>query len=86
MMKIPFDSDKAKELNKEIFEAIYFGACTASCNLAKDDGTYETYPGSPASEGKLQFDLWNIKPVNDYDWKVCLKARYNQYKIWLMVY
>ena len=74
MMKIPFDSDKAKELNKEIFEAIYFGACTASCNLAKDDGTYETYPGSPASEGKLQFDLWNVKPSERHDW-AGLKAK-----------
>ena len=74
MLKIPFESPEAKQLNKDIFETIYFGACTASCNLAKDDGTYETYPGSPASEGKLQFDLWNVKPSERHDW-AGLKAK-----------
>ena len=68
MMKIPFDSDKARELNKDIFETIYFGACTASCQLAKEQGKYETYEGSPASQGLLQFDLWNVKPSDRWDW------------------
>lgn len=68
MLKIPFDSDKAKELNKNIFEAIYFGACTASCELAKELGPYETYEGSPASEGILQFDMWNVTPSDRWDW------------------
>mmetsp|Transcript_4592 Transcript_4592/g.5837 ORF Transcript_4592/g.5837 Transcript_4592/m.5837 type:complete len:803 (+) Transcript_4592:136-2544(+) len=68
LLKMPFDSPKARQLNKDIFETIYFGACMASCELAEVDGHYETYPGSPASEGKLQFDLWNVKPSSRYDW------------------
>jgi ribonucleotide reductase alpha subunit len=68
MMKIPFDSETAKKLNKDIFEAIYFGACTASCELAEEEGAYETYQGSPASQGLLQFDLWNVKPSDKWDW------------------
>ena len=68
MLKIPFDSDKARELNKDIFETIYFGACTASCQLAKEEGKYETYEGSPVSQGLLQFDLWNVKPSDRWDW------------------
>ena len=68
MLKIPFDSEKAKKLNKDIFETIYFGACTASCELAKDEGAYETYEGSPASQGILQFDMWNVTPSDRWDW------------------
>jgi len=68
MLKIPFDSPQAKELNKDIFETIYFGACTASCNLAKEDGTYESYEGSPVSQGILQYDMWNVTPSNRWDW------------------
>lgn len=68
MLKIPFESDKAKQINKDIFEAIYFGACTASCELAKAEGPYETYEGSPASQGILQFDMWNVKPSDRWDW------------------
>lgn len=68
MMKIPFDSETARKLNKDIFETIYFGACTASCELAKQDGSYETYEGSPASQGILQFDMWNVKPSDRWDW------------------
>jgi len=58
LLRMPFDSDSAQKLNKEIFEAIYYGALTASCDIAKKDGVYKTYQGSPISEGKLQFDLW----------------------------
>ena len=68
MLKIVFDSEEAKQLNKDIFETIYFGACTASCELAERDGPYETWQGSPASEGKLQFDLWDVTPSNRWDW------------------
>mmetsp|Transcript_5554 Transcript_5554/g.8064 ORF Transcript_5554/g.8064 Transcript_5554/m.8064 type:complete len:813 (+) Transcript_5554:187-2625(+) len=68
MLKIPFDSPKAKELNRDIFETIYFGACTASCELAKEEGPYETFKGSPASQGQLQFDMWNVKPSDRWDW------------------
>lgn len=69
MLKIPFDSEKAKQLNKDIFETIYFGACTASCELAKQEGPYETYEGSPASQGILQYDMWGVTPSDRWDWK-----------------
>jgi len=64
-----FTSPEARQLNKEIFETMYFAACEASVELAQKDGFYETFPGSPASEGKLQFDMWNVKPATDrWDW------------------
>ena len=69
MLKIPFDSEKARQLNRDIFETIYFGACNASCELAEKEGTYETYEGSPASKGILQFDMWNVKPSDRWDWQ-----------------
>jgi ribonucleoside-diphosphate reductase alpha chain len=62
LMKIPFESDKARDLNIEIFETIYYASLVESNELAKQYGYYETFPGSPASKGLLQFDLWNIKP------------------------
>ena len=69
MMNLPFSSDEAKMMNKMIFETIYHGALTESCNIAKIDGKYETFDGSPASHGELQFDLWNVEPcTNRYDW------------------
>lgn len=69
MLKIPFDSPVARQLNKDIFETIYFGACTASCTLAEIEGPYETFKGSPASKGQLQFDLWGVKPDSGrWDW------------------
>ena len=68
LMRQPFDSPEAKQLNKDIFETIYFAALTESCELAKKEGTYETYKGSPASEGELQFDLWGVQPSNRWDW------------------
>ena len=74
MMKIPFDSPEAAKLNKDIFETIYYGACTASMELAAKDGPYETYEGSPASQGKLQFDLWGVTPSTRLDW-AALKAK-----------
>jgi ribonucleoside-diphosphate reductase alpha chain len=75
MMKLPFEDPGAHQLNIEIFEAIYYGAVEASCELAERDGPYATFKGSPASEGKLQFDLWNVKPSSGrYDWDA-LKAR-----------
>jgi len=70
MMKLPFESEGAKRLNEDIFETIYFAACEASCELAAVEGCYETYEGSPASEGQLQFDLWGRKPKSGrWDWK-----------------
>ena len=68
LMRLPFESDKAKQLNKEIFETIYFAAMTASKDLAKVDGAYETFAGSPTSKGIFQFDLWNVEPTLRWDW------------------
>ena len=58
---LPFSSDAAKELNEAIFETIYHAALEASSELAEEAGSYETFQGSPASEGKLQFNLWGMK-------------------------
>ena len=68
MLKYPFESAEAKQLNKDIFETIYFGAVSASCELARQHGPYETFDGSPASQGQLQFDLWGVEPSNRWDW------------------
>jgi ribonucleoside-diphosphate reductase alpha chain len=68
MLRLPFESDEAQKLNKDIFETIYFAAATASAELAEIDGAYETFAGSPASQGLLQFDLWNVEPSIRYDW------------------
>jgi ribonucleoside-diphosphate reductase alpha chain len=61
MMDIPFHSEKARDINKRIFENIYYGALQMSMEIAKRDGPYDTFAGSPASEGLLQFDLWITK-------------------------
>jgi len=68
MLKYPFTSPEARQLNKDIFETIYYGACSASCDLAKTDGPYETYEGSPVSKGILQYDMWGVTPSNRWDW------------------
>merc|ERR1712178_471767 len=69
IMRLPFESEVAKRLNEDIFETIYFAACEASCELAEHEGTYETYAGSPASKGQLQFDLWEKTPKSGrWDW------------------
>ena len=78
LMRYPFDSEEARQLNRDIFETIYFAALTESCQLAKEEGPYETFPGSPASEGKLQFDLWNVQPSDRWDWSA-LKANIKKY-------
>merc|ERR1719266_2571670 len=75
LMRLPFESEAAKRLNEDIFETIYFAACEASCELAAEHGAYETFAGSPAHEGKLQFDLWGRKPRSGrWDW-AALKAK-----------
>jgi len=75
IMRLPFESDGAKRLNEDIFETIYFAACEASCELAERDGAYETFSGSPASKGQLQFDLWGKSPKSGrWDW-AALKAK-----------
>jgi ribonucleoside-diphosphate reductase alpha chain len=69
-LRMPFESEDAKKLNKEIFETIYFAAMTASKDLAIKDGPYETFKGSPLSKGQFQFDLWNVKPESGrWDWE-----------------
>jgi ribonucleoside-diphosphate reductase alpha chain len=69
MMGMPFASEEARALNRDIFETIYHGAVSESCYLSKFDGPYETFAGSPASNGELQFDLWSIDPGQTrYDW------------------
>merc|ERR1712110_1375104 len=69
MLRLPFESESAKKLNEDIFESMYFAACDASCELAERDGAYETYAGSPASKGQLQFDLWGRVPKSGrWDW------------------
>merc|ERR1711953_467100 len=62
LLRLPFESEAAQNLNEDIFETIYFAACEASCELAARDGPYETFAGSPASKGQLQFDLWGKTP------------------------
>ena len=69
MLGISFESPEAKTLNKEIFETIYFASCTASKDAAIVEGAYSTFEGSPASEGLLQFDLWNMNEHSGrWDW------------------
>ena len=72
-MGYPFESKEAKQLNREIFETIYYASMTASKDLSKADGPYETYEGSPVSKGQFQFDLWNVTPTSRWEWDV-LKA------------
>ena len=79
-MRLPFESDEAKQLNKEIFETIYFAAMTASKDIAKVDGAYETFQGSPASKGQFQFDMWGVKPTSRWDWEG-LKAEVKEHGI-----
>ena len=67
-LRLPFDSPQAIQLNKEIFETIYYAAVTASKDLAAVDGAYETYEGSPMSNGLMQFDLWKVQPGKRWDW------------------
>ena len=61
MLRMPFTSDEAKKLNQEIFETLYFAAVTASMEMAKEEGPYSTFEGSPISKGEFQHNLWNIK-------------------------
>ncbi|KAF7459368.1 putative ribonucleoside-diphosphate reductase, large subunit [Cryptosporidium felis] len=69
MLRLPYESEGARRLNKDIFESIYFAALEASCELAEKEGPYETFAGSPASKGILQFDMWGVKPDSGLcDW------------------
>ncbi|KAK4942108.1 ribonucleotide-diphosphate reductase subunit rnr1 [Elasticomyces elasticus] len=67
-LRLPFESPEARQLNIQIFETIYHAALTASCELAKEQGPYQTYEGSPVSQGILQYDMWNVTPTDLWDW------------------
>ena len=67
-MDIPFHSDLAKQINKNVFETMYHAALEASMEAAQKEGPYSSFKGSPASQGILQFDMWNVTPSNRYDW------------------
>lgn len=68
LMRHPFDSDEAQQLNRDIFETIYYASLKESCELAKQHGPYDSYAGSPVSKGVLQFDMWNVTPSDRWDW------------------
>lgn len=68
MMRLSFESPEAAKLNTDIFESIYYGAVYSSVDIAKVDGPYSTYKGSPMSKGIFQFDMWNVTPSDRYDW------------------
>jgi len=71
LLRLPFTSPEAKQLNKDIFETIYFASLKASKDLAKVDGAYETYEGSPISQGQFQFDMWGVEAKDlsgRWDW------------------
>ena len=70
LMRFPFESDEARRLNSEIFETLYFAALSASKDLAKTEGAYESYNGSPISKGIFQHDLWNVTPSNRWEWDI----------------
>jgi ribonucleoside-diphosphate reductase alpha subunit len=74
LCRLAFDSDEAKEMNARIFETMYHAALESSCDLAEIEGSYETFEGSPASQGILQFDMWDGETKLHYDWDV-LKER-----------
>ncbi len=74
MMRMPFDSPEAAGMNKDIFETIYYAAMTASMDLAKKLGPYETFKGSPVSKGIFQFDMWGVTPESGrYNWEALKK-------------
>jgi ribonucleoside-diphosphate reductase alpha subunit len=68
MLRLPWETDEARRLNRDIFETIYFAALSASCELAARDGAYESFAGSPVSKGVLQFDMWGVEPSSRWDW------------------
>jgi ribonucleoside-diphosphate reductase alpha chain len=70
LLRMAFDSPDARQLNKDIFETIYYAALTASKDIAIELGAYETYKGSPMSKGQMQFDMWGVTPSNRWEWDV----------------
>lgn len=81
LMRLPFESEAARELNKEIFETLYFGAVETSSELAAVDGPYKTYEGSPMSKGQFQFDMWGVTPSSGrWDWNA-LRAKVSRHGV-----
>lgn len=80
MMRFPFESEEARALNREIFETIYYAAMTASKDLAKVEGPYETFEGSPVSQGIFQYDMWGVTPTSRWEWDV-LKEEVKQHGV-----
>lgn len=69
LLRIPFEDPRAYKFNQEVFETIYHAAMTSSVEIAKIEGPYQSFPGSPLSQGIFQFDMWDEKPPTDrYDW------------------
>lgn len=79
-LRLPFDSEEAKALNRDIFETIYYAAMTCSKDLAKEFGPYESYPGSPVSKGIFQYDMWGVTPTDRWEWDV-LKEEVAKYGV-----
>lgn len=79
-MRLPFDSEGARRVNKEVFETIYYAALSASADLAKEQGAYESYEGSPISQGILQHDMWGVTPSERWDWTT-LRAKIKTYGV-----
>ena len=69
MMRLPFSSEGAMKLNREIFESMYYAAVSSSIDLAGKEGPYSSYDGSPMSKGIFQFDMWGVKPSERYNWE-----------------
>jgi ribonucleoside-diphosphate reductase alpha chain len=80
MLGYPFESEEARALNREVFETIYYASMTASKDLAKVDGPYETFAGSPVSKGQFQFDMWGVTPTDRWEWNV-LKEEVKQHGV-----
>ena len=80
LLRLPFDSETARVLNKEIFETIYFAALSCSADLAAVEGHYESYPGCPVSKGVLQHDMWGVTPSPRWDW-AALRAKISQHGV-----
>lgn len=70
LMGLPFESEEARALNREVFETIYYASMTASKDLAIEEGPYETFKGSPVSKGVFQFDMWGVTPTSRWEWDV----------------
>jgi ribonucleoside-diphosphate reductase alpha chain len=70
MLGMPFESPEARALNREVFETIYYASMTASKDLAKEQGAYATFEGSPVSKGIFQFDMWGVTPTSRWEWDV----------------